>query len=156
MTYKCSNSKEKTWISKGIQTSCAKKTELFRRCRENTNNSQIKKHYKIYCKILKQVINEAKKQSFHKQIAASSNKIKIAWNIVKENSGNICPDGSITKIKYGDTLLDNPMEIANALNTYYINITENINIRNTDRSKAAKLLKNHTLEHHSNENNSSN
>jgi hypothetical protein len=62
MTYRYSNSKEKTWITKGIQTSCAKKRELFRRCRENTNNSQVKKHYKINSKVLEQVINEAKKQ----------------------------------------------------------------------------------------------
>ena len=113
--YSNSNSKEKTWITKVIQISCAKKSELFRRCRDNTNNLQFKKHYKIYCKILKQVINEAKKQSFHKQIAASTNKIKTAWKIVKENSGNTCPEGSITKIKYGGTLLDNPKEIANSL-----------------------------------------
>jgi hypothetical protein len=81
----------------------AKKRELFRRCRENPNNSQVKKYYKIYCKILKQVINEAKKQSFHKQIAASTDEIKTAWKIVKENSGNVCPDGSVTNIKYRDT-----------------------------------------------------
>jgi hypothetical protein len=140
------NSKEKTWITKGIQTSCAKKRELFCRCRENSNNYQIKKHYKTYCKILKQVINEAKKQSFHQQIATSTNKIKTAWKIVKENSGNICPDGSITKMKYRGMLLDDPTEIANALNKHYINITENINIKNTDGSKAATLLKNHRLE----------
>jgi hypothetical protein len=87
--YNNSNLKKKTWITKGIQTSYAKKSELFRRCRENTNNPQVKMHYKIYCKILKQVINEAKKQFSHKQIAASTNKIKTAWKIVKENSGNM-------------------------------------------------------------------
>jgi hypothetical protein len=65
-------------------------------------------------KIQRQRVNKAKKQSYHKQTAASSNAIKTAWDIVKENSGNICPDGSVTKIKYGDTLLDNPKEIANA------------------------------------------
>ena len=146
MIYRNSNSKEKTWITNGIQTSCAKKRELFRRCRENVDNSQIKMHYKIYCKILKQVINEAKKQFFHNQIAASTNKIKTAWKIIKENSGSTCPDDSITKIKLGGILLDNPKKIANALNKYYINITDNINIKNTDRSKAATLLTNHKLE----------
>jgi hypothetical protein len=140
------NNPKKTWITKGIQISCAKKRELFIRCRENSNNSQEKKHYKIYCKILKQVINEAKKQSFHKQIAASTNKIKTAWKIVQENSGNTCPVDLITKIKEGSTLVDNPKEIANALNKYYINITENINIKNADRLKAETLLKNHILE----------
>jgi hypothetical protein len=105
-----------------------------------------KKHYKIYCKILKKVINEAKKQSFHKQIAASTNKIKTAWKIVKENSGNTCPVGLITKIKEGSTLVDNPKEIANDLNKYYINITENINIKNADRLKAATILKNHRFQ----------
>jgi len=120
--YRNTNSMEKTWITNGIQISCARKRELFLRCRENTNNSQIKKHYKIYCKILKQVINEAKKQFIHNQIAASANKIRTAWKIVKDNSGKTCPDDSITKIKIGDILIDKPKEIANALNTYYINL----------------------------------
>jgi hypothetical protein len=115
MTYRNSTSKEKTWITNGIQISCAKKRDLFCICRENTNNSQIKIHYKKYYKILKQVINEAKKQFFHNQIAASTNKIKTAWKIVKENSGNTCPDDSITKIKFVGTLLDKPKEIVNAL-----------------------------------------
>jgi hypothetical protein len=106
MKYRNTNSKEKTWITNGIQISCAKKRELFCRskkgelfcrCRENTNNSQIKLHYKKYYKIIKQVINEAKKQFFHNQIAAATNKIKTAWKIVKENSGNTCPDDSIPK-----------------------------------------------------------
>ena len=60
--------------------------------------------------------------------------------------GNTSTDGSITKIRYRGTLIDDPTEIANALNKYYINITENINIRNTDKSEAETLLKNHILE----------
>ena len=103
-------------------------------------------HYKLYCKILKRVINEARKQSFHKQITTSTNKIKTAWKIVKETLGNTSPDGSITKIRCRGTLTDDPTEIANALNKYYINITENTNIRNTDKSEAETLLKNHILE----------
>jgi len=56
-------------------------------------------HYKKYCLILKKVINEAKKQSFSKQIAASSSKVKTAWNIIKNNSGNPHYNDTINKIK---------------------------------------------------------
>jgi hypothetical protein len=41
--YRNNYPKENNWITKGIEISCAKKRELFIRCRENSNNSQEKK-----------------------------------------------------------------------------------------------------------------
>jgi hypothetical protein len=48
----------------------------------------MKDHNKKYCKILKRVIIEAKKLYFSNQIITSSSKVKIAWKIIKNNSGN--------------------------------------------------------------------
>ena len=59
------------------------------------------------------------KHFFHKQIAASSNKVKTAWKIIKGNSGNFYYDDTITKINCGNVSLENPKEIANAFNKYY-------------------------------------
>jgi hypothetical protein len=52
------------------------------------DNILIKDHYKKYCTILKRVIIEAKKLYFNNQIITSSSKVKIAWKIIKNNSGN--------------------------------------------------------------------
>jgi hypothetical protein len=62
------------WVTEDIKISCTKKRELHSLYRNNKDNIQIQDHYKKYCKVLKRVINEAKKH-FHNQIVAFSNKV---------------------------------------------------------------------------------
>jgi hypothetical protein len=102
----------------------------------------VRNHYKKYCNTLTKVINQAKKQFYHKQLAASSNKTRTAWQIVKDNTYNHYHDDTIPKIKTNNVLLDNPEEIANAFNNYYINITTQLNHKNSDGKKALMLLNN--------------
>ena len=142
VVYSNCRSKQNNWITKGIRISCNKKRALFLRCRENKDNIQLKNHYKKYCNILKKVINEAKRQFFHKQVAASSNKVKAAWKIIKDNSRNSHHDDSINKITCGNMVTKNPKEIANAFNKYYKNIITNLNIKHRDMRKASILLNN--------------
>jgi hypothetical protein len=87
--------------------SCNKKRELFTQHKENTDNIQVKNHYKKYCTVLRNVINEAK-SIFHKQVATSSNKVKTAWKIIKDNSGNSQHVDTINRIKFGNVLLETP------------------------------------------------
>jgi hypothetical protein len=73
-------------ITKVIKISCTKKKELYSLYRNNKDNIQVRDHYKKSCNILKRVINEAKQQYFHNQIATSSNKVKAAWKIIKKKT----------------------------------------------------------------------
>jgi hypothetical protein len=41
----------------------------------------------LYCKILKDVIREAKRQHYNRQVSNSSNKTRIAWDIVRSVTG---------------------------------------------------------------------
>jgi hypothetical protein len=63
------------WISKGIKTSCKHKRVLYQ-ISKTSNNQLLKKHYRKYCKILTQVIKEAKGMHFNKLIVESDNKVK--------------------------------------------------------------------------------
>ena len=85
------------------------------------------------------------KQSFLKQIAASSNKVKTAWNIIKNNSGNPHYNDTINKINCENRLLKDSIEIADAFNEYYISTTTNLNIKHSNIGKASKLLNNFKL-----------
>jgi hypothetical protein len=53
----------------------------------NSNDLRLKSHYKMYCKILSNVIKEAKRINYNNQILASNNKIKTTWEIVKLELG---------------------------------------------------------------------
>jgi hypothetical protein len=54
------NNDNKNWITLGIKTSCTHKREFYFTCR-NSNNLELKRHYQVYCKILSNVIKEAKR-----------------------------------------------------------------------------------------------
>jgi hypothetical protein len=43
----------------------------------------MKVYYKQYCKIISQVIKEAKRSMYNNQVINSTNKIKTTWNIIK-------------------------------------------------------------------------
>jgi len=64
----------KPWLTKGIQTSCNRKRELYLKMRDN-NEMKHKLYYKQYCKITK-VIKEAKKNCTIKKPLVSQ-KIKL-------------------------------------------------------------------------------
>ena len=59
------------WIITGIKKSCTRKRQLYSEYKKNENYVQIRNWYRIYCRILKKVIIEAKKY-YHKLIANSS------------------------------------------------------------------------------------
>jgi hypothetical protein len=49
----------------------------------------MKVYYKQYCKILEQVIKEAKKSMYNNQVINSTNKIKTTWNVIKIKTNRI-------------------------------------------------------------------
>jgi hypothetical protein len=51
--------------------------------------TQTQEHFIKYCKILNNVINEAKKQHYSRLTAKSDNKIKTTWNIIKRETGKM-------------------------------------------------------------------
>jgi len=99
----------------GIRTSCKRKRLLYLHSRNN-NDTSFKKHYKSYCRILTNVIREAKKQTYNDQINKSTNKIKTTWNIIKKETNK-------NKRLNDTTSYENTPE---AFNNYFLTISDNI------------------------------
>jgi hypothetical protein len=59
----------------------------------------LKVHYRWYCKTLKDVIREAKKQYYNKQVLNFGNKIKTVWNITRSVTGKLTKGGYNTGFK---------------------------------------------------------
>jgi hypothetical protein len=74
------------WVIRGIKISCKHKRSL---CAFPKNNNDPKAHYTKYCKILRKLIKEAKKERYFRLIAKYDNKMKTAWNIIKKETGKI-------------------------------------------------------------------
>ena len=80
--------KKNDWITQGIKISCKRKISSYT-LTKNSNDLKAKAHYIKYCKILKKVIKEGKKQFYGRLISKSDNKIKTTWNIIKNETGRV-------------------------------------------------------------------
>jgi hypothetical protein len=69
-------------MTPGIRTSCDHKKYLYSLSMDN-NDTNLIRHYKQYCKILANVIKEAKRSLYNNEVINSANKIKSTWNIIK-------------------------------------------------------------------------
>jgi hypothetical protein len=82
-------SNNNTWYTPGIRISCKHTRDLYLLHRNN-NDEALKIHYRWYCKVLKDVIREAKKQYYNRQALNSSNEIIEALNKQKIVGGISC------------------------------------------------------------------
>ena len=116
--------KWKPLLTSGIRISCANKRKLYLTYR-NSNDSYFKEYYKKYCRLLSVIIRSANKLYYNKLLLNSNNKQKTTWNIVKTITNNKNAN-NISTMNRKDKLSSNPRAIANAFNTYFWSVAENI------------------------------
>jgi len=54
---------------------------------KSNNDIELRQYYKLYCKILKKVIIEAKRSNYNTQISASQNRVTTTQDIIKCETG---------------------------------------------------------------------
>jgi hypothetical protein len=72
----------------GIKTGCNCKRLLYLLSKDS-NDMNLIKYYKQYCKILARVFTEAKRSEYNNQIINSANKMKTTWNIIKSETNRL-------------------------------------------------------------------
>ena len=115
----------KPWITRGIEISCDQKRELYLRTRD-TKEIKCKVHYKQYCKILTEVIKEAKRFYYKKVITKSKNKMKTTWNIIQKETSNPPKVNNIKSLRINNHTVYNQLSIANELNNIFLNTARSI------------------------------
>jgi len=68
----------------------------------NSNNLELKRHDQVHCKILSNVIKEAKEYNIIKINLKSSNKCKTSWDIMKE-----LPSKQLSKVDIQELMIVN-------------------------------------------------
>jgi len=106
----------------GIRTSCKHKRELYLLCKNN-NDPLLKNYYKLYCKILSNVIKEAKKCYFGKRIKNSKNKIKTIWDITRSLTGIKTKNEDVHQLNINGNINYNLQTISDSFNNYFLSIT---------------------------------
>jgi hypothetical protein len=83
------------------------------------NDPNTRAFYIKYCKILNNVIKEAKKQHYSRLIAKSDNKIKTAWNIIRRKTGKIHLTENMPSLLTNNEKVKDPGTEANAFNIFF-------------------------------------
>ena len=112
-------------MTKGIKISINHKRELYLSSR-NSKNPKSKELYKLYCKLLTNIIKEAKILQYEKQISTSHNKTRTIWKIVKSETGKKRGTEEISLLNINDKLTQNQQTIANSFNDNFLTTAEKL------------------------------
>ena len=97
---------------------------------KKSNDPELKKHYKNYCKILSTVIILAKKLYYNNKLTNSTNKPKTTWSIVKTITNNKKNFNNILMIGIDGKITTHQQTIAENFNYYYVSVADNISNNN--------------------------
>ena len=145
--------KKNKWISKGIIKSIEIKDKLYKLMMQHTiddvearlAHQYIKNTFNIYRNMLKKLIRQAKRLYYIATFARFKHNIKQTWKIIKETLNRSKRDALPNRFLVGEQYIDDPKEIANAFNSYFINIGPSVASHIvTDVSYKDYLSENHT------------
>jgi hypothetical protein len=77
---------------------------------------------------------------YYEMINNSENKIQTIWNIIKKETTKIQKTDNISQLRIQDKQINIPTEIGDAINQYFITAVCKIQIDNSKRKEAVKLL----------------
>ena len=137
------------WVTKGIIKSINTKDKMYKKLVQSRCDSDLygtlKAHFNKYRNILKKTIAKAKRIYYVDVFNRFKNNIKQTWKVIKEtlHKNNFA---KISKgFRHNGKIIDNPQEIANAFNLYFINIGPSIAEQiNSNRSHRDYLTKSYT------------
>lgn len=109
--------KKSNWLTKGILVS-RERLKFLSEVSRHTNNIEFQAYFKRYKKTYRKVIQAAKAYEVSKAVMSSTNVSKTAWNIINKNQNKPDQPRSI-RIKIQDTLVSDPIKVAEDFNSYF-------------------------------------
>lgn len=137
-------SRSKPWLTQGILNSSKKLKHLYRDAIESRRDEDFE-YYKLYKSIYRKVLSTAKRLYNVNLYKTATNKSKITWNIINNNTNSHLRRKEIKEIRVGNLNIDSPVHIAQAFNNFFVDSvtkhatnhsanTDNCKIQWNDRS----------------------
>ena len=142
--------KKNKWISKGIIKSIEVMDKLYKLMTQHTihdveAHQYINNTFNIYRNRLKKLIRQAKRLYYIATFERFKHNIKQTWKITNETLNRSKRDALPNRSLVGEQYIDDPKEIANAFNSYFINIGPSVASHIvTDEAYKDYLTENHT------------
>ena len=113
------------WMSGGLLISRSTKLKLATLAAKKPSLINIA-NYKNYRNIYNTLLRSAKKLHFYKAIENNSSNLKKTWSILKLALNMPKPSNSISALLINNSLITDPISIANHFNNYFTNIANKI------------------------------
>jgi hypothetical protein len=136
---KTNTNTKSVWFTRGIKKSITTKRRLRFRyysiSKHHSSQISSKINYNNYSKILRRCIHQAQKISNVNFVRRSKNIGKATWDVIKNvaNKTNTT-DVNLEKLVINNNTIDNPKDIANYFNDFYINLTNSNTMLKPDLS----------------------
>jgi hypothetical protein len=131
-------------LSKGLINSSKKMKMLNNLKRIFTLTSEELGYIKKYQCIYKRVLKEAKKRDSDRYVTEAANKTKAIWQLINRKIGKIQEDDHKLKLRLGNYINKNPIEITERRNMYFTNtVTELVqkHINTGSNNNACQIIK---------------
>jgi len=80
---------------------------------------KLKQYYKLYCKILTNVIKEAQRANYNEQTVNSHNKVNTTWNIIKSATREKVNNDDISLLTNSGDKINNCKVNSESFNNYF-------------------------------------
>ena len=113
------------WISKSLLRSINRKNRLYYKYKSKKSEAS-KTKYTLYKNTLTKTLRLAKKKYYSMQLEFYKHDVKNTWKILKQAMNVSKKKSNINKLRRGNQIVDNPLDIANTLNSYFSTIGDNL------------------------------
>ena len=139
---------QKPWITNELLKMIKIKNKLFNRKKRQPNNDNVKRLYNIFRNRVNREITKSKKNYYTKYLEENNNNSRKIWEGIKSIINIKNSKGTaISQLKVNGRIIDNPKEIAETVNNFFVDIgpnTEN-DIPRNPFVKPDKYLKNRNI-----------
>ena len=139
---------QKPWIHSELNKMIKIKNKLFNRKKRQPNNDNVRRLYNLFRNRVNRELIKSKKNYYAKYFEENSNSSKKVWEGIRSIINIKNPKGtSISQIKIDERIIEDPREIAESLNNYFVDIGKNtdMNIPINPVIKPEIYLKNENL-----------
>jgi hypothetical protein len=111
----------KPWLTSSILNSIKKKNNLYKKLLKS-KSPELKTKYLKYKNKLVSVIRMAEKNYYTNKLLEVKDNVAKTWKVMNEMIGRGPARNTITQIKSNDSIIDEPEEIANKFNEFFVNV----------------------------------
>ena len=111
----------KPWLTSSILNSIKKKNNLYRNYIK-TKSPTLKANYIKYKNKLVSIIRLAEKQYYVSKLMEVKDNISKTWKIMNQMCGRNSTHKRINEIVVNDVTIDDPLQMANTFNKYFVNV----------------------------------